>query len=69
MNQICCSGDAENGEIKDMQLNFIGDIESRIKMRTDIINSIQFNEYDENMYDEFLERLINMEEDLVEENG
>ena len=61
--------------IKDNEHNCIGDIKSRIEMRTiflrskiDMINSMQFNEYGESLYEEFFNRLIEMEEDFIEDN-
>ena len=62
------AADLVEEEIKDIQHKFSGDIGSRIKMRTDIINSIQFYERDEDIYEEFLERLITMEETLIEDH-
>ena len=62
------TADLVEEEINDIQHSFTRDIESRIKMRTDMLNSIQFHERDEDMYQEFLERLITMEEDLIIDN-
>ena len=62
------TADLVEEEINDIQHSFTRDIESRIKMRTDMLNSIQFHERDEDMYQEFLERLITMEEDLIVDN-
>ena len=48
------------------QPNFLGDFKDRVVLRKEMLSTLQHCQNDEDMYDEFLERLINMEEDVVE---
>lgn len=52
----------------DITPRFIGDVQWRIKLREERLNSIELNECDEDKYNEFLECLINMEENFLTNN-
>ena len=63
--KLLCGIDKE-GSDQFISLTFLGNLQDRIKMRkTMIIHLLTHYNNDENLYDEFVERFINMEEDLV----
>ena len=69
-NKTCCNlpDEADEEKTREVHPMCVGDNKRRIKMRTRMINLMKFNEYNEDMYDEFLQNLINMEESFAEEN-
>ena len=44
---------------------FIGEVDWRVKLRNELLNSIKVNECNEENFKEFLEHLIKMEEDFL----
>ena len=59
------NNDEESYETSDVQNNFTGEFQDRVAMRKQMLSAIQHCDDDEDRYEEFLERLINMEEDLI----
>ena len=56
-------------EILELKVNFVGKQVDRIARRRDVLDNLYDQNSDDDLYDEFLDALIELEEGLVEDNS